>query len=176
MAPETCRTSSTKLAHIRTSDKEKPRRTAGVRFVASDAIGLARRRSAYVVPSAMADVHSGLISVSLMIGHHLSISAFWKVPSTSGDCCSRGGTSNPNLASCVRTAGSARASTMAALSLAMTSLGVALGAVRLRRQSDALDQFGWSGRGSAGLGQHQDAGRDRRRGEVARLDGVHPRH
>jgi hypothetical protein len=37
-----------------------------------------------------------------------------------------------------------------------------------------LDQFGWSGRGSAGLGQHQDAGRDRRRGDVARLDGVHP--
>src|SRR4029453_8375085 len=31
-----------------------------------------------------------LMPASLMIGHHLSISAFWKPARPSGDCCSRG--------------------------------------------------------------------------------------
>ena len=46
-------------------------------------------------------------------------------------------------------------------------------AVRLRRQRHAVDQRRRAGRR---LGQHEDVRRDRRRGEVAGLDGVRPRH
>ena len=38
-------------------------------------------------------VHSALIAAACMIGHHLSISAFWKAWSASGVCWSRGGIS-----------------------------------------------------------------------------------
>ena len=48
--------------------------------------------------------------------------------SASGVCCSRGKISCPRSASRLRTAGSAKASTTAALSLAMTLFGVAFGA------------------------------------------------
>ena len=37
-----------------------------------------------------------------MIGHHFSISAFWKAASASGVCCSRGGISCPTAAKRVR--------------------------------------------------------------------------
>jgi Phage integrase, N-terminal SAM-like domain len=39
------------------------------------------------------EFHSALIPAALMIGHHLSISAFWKAWSASGVCWSRGGIS-----------------------------------------------------------------------------------
>ena len=42
--------------------------------------------------------HSLLIFAALMIGHHFSISALWKVPSASGVCCSRGNSSMPRSA------------------------------------------------------------------------------
>src|SRR5262249_13771387 len=72
--------------------------------------------------------HSALMLAALMIGHHFSISALWKVASASGVCCSRGEISSPRSASRARTAGSAKASTIAAFSLPMTLLGVPLGA------------------------------------------------
>ena len=71
--------------------------------------------------------YSTLMLASLRIGHHLSISALWKVPSASGVCCSRGGTSTPRFASRERTAVSANASTTAALILSITTLGAPLG-------------------------------------------------
>ena len=76
-------------------------------------------------------VHSACapIPAALMIGHHFSISAFWNVASPSGVCSgSRGATSSPRSANRLRTAGSASASTIAPLSLAMMSFGVPLGA------------------------------------------------
>jgi len=36
------------------------------------------------------EVHSAVIRAALMIGHHLSISAFWKARRASGVCWSRG--------------------------------------------------------------------------------------
>src|SRR5215469_1214462 len=42
--------------------------------------------------------HSPLIPAALMIGHHLSISAFWKAASPCGVCCSRVATSRPSCA------------------------------------------------------------------------------
>src|SRR5262245_41725500 len=69
-----------------------------------------------------------LIPASLMIGHHLSISAFWKPARPSAVCCSREATSSPNSVKRARTAGSARACTIALLSVARTSFGVPLGA------------------------------------------------
>jgi hypothetical protein len=73
-------------------------------------------------------VHSGLMPASLISGQNLSASAFTMAPSASGVCRWRGKISIPRLPSRVRTAGSARASTAAALSRPMTSLGVPLGA------------------------------------------------
>src|SRR6516165_1920144 len=72
--------------------------------------------------------YCALIPSSLMIGHHFSASAFTSVPSTSGVCRSRGKASYPSSASRERTAGSASATTAAALSLPMMSFGVPLGA------------------------------------------------
>jgi hypothetical protein len=86
-----------------------------------------RYRLTLLTPSGLAD-HSGLMPNSLMIGHHFSASAFTSAPSASGVCRSRGKTSSPRAASRDRTAGSASASTAAALSLPMMSLGVPLGA------------------------------------------------
>jgi hypothetical protein len=63
-----------------------------------------------------------------MIGHHFLASAFTSAPSASGVCRSRGKTSYPKSARRDRTAGSASASTAAALSLPMMSFGVLLGA------------------------------------------------
>jgi hypothetical protein len=71
--------------------------------------------------------YSALMLAALMNGHHFSISALWKAPNASGVCWSRGGISAPKSATRCRTAGSARASATAPLSLAMTGLGVALG-------------------------------------------------
>src|SRR5207244_4475618 len=42
--------------------------------------------------------HSALMLAALMIGHHFSISALWKVASASGVCCSRAGISCPRSA------------------------------------------------------------------------------
>src|SRR5262245_29496936 len=42
-------------------------------------------------------IYSPLIFAALMIGHHLSISAFWRARSASGVCCSRGKISCPRL-------------------------------------------------------------------------------
>jgi hypothetical protein len=61
-------------------------------------------------------------------GHHFSASAFTSAPSVSGVCCSRAKTSYPRSASRDRTAGSDSASTTAAFSFPMTSLGVPFGA------------------------------------------------
>src|SRR2546426_110927 len=71
--------------------------------------------------------HSALMLAALMMGHHFSASAFWKAPSTSGVCWSRGGISGPSSASRVRTWGEASASTIAALSFAMIAFGVSFG-------------------------------------------------
>src|SRR5262249_24537524 len=57
----------------------------------------------------------------------LNIALLGRAPSASGVCCSREGSSCPCSASRVRTAGSAKASTTAALSLSMTIFGVPLG-------------------------------------------------
>src|SRR5262249_42949531 len=73
-------------------------------------------------------LHSPFIFAALMMGHHFSISALWSAPSASGVCCSRGKISCPISASRARTVGSANASTAAALSLPMMSIGVRLGA------------------------------------------------
>src|SRR5215813_3762622 len=77
---------------------------------------------------ARSDVHCALMPASLMIGHHFAISAFWNAARPSGVCCSRGATSSPSSVKRARKAGSASASTMALLSVAMTSFGVPLGA------------------------------------------------
>ena len=77
---------------------------------------------------ALSGVYSALTPNSLMIGHHFSAPAFTSAPSASGVCRSRGKTSNPKSTNRDRTAGSASASTAAALSLPMTSFGVPLGA------------------------------------------------
>src|SRR5258708_18659297 len=65
---------------------------------------------------------------ALMIGHHFSISALCSAASAAGVCSSRGTICCPASAARWRTPGSANALTAAALSLAMTSLGVPLGA------------------------------------------------
>jgi hypothetical protein len=65
---------------------------------------------------------------ALMIGHHFSISALWNAASASGVCSSRGTICCPRLTSRSRTAGSASASTAAALSFAMISRGIPFGA------------------------------------------------
>src|SRR6266566_2793222 len=72
--------------------------------------------------------HSAPIPNSLMIGHHFSASDFCIAASASGVCFSRGKISNSRAAKQDRTAGSDSASTDAALSLAMMSFGVPLGA------------------------------------------------
>src|SRR6185503_4775730 len=72
--------------------------------------------------------HSALIPAALMIGHHLSISAFWNAPSASGVSCSRGKMSWLSSINRLRTVGSSRARTAASLSLATMSFGVPLGA------------------------------------------------
>src|SRR5437762_5877886 len=72
--------------------------------------------------------HSALTPSSLMIGHIFSTSAFSSVASDSGVCRSRGKASYPSSASRDRVAGSANASTAAALSLLIISFGVPLGA------------------------------------------------
>jgi hypothetical protein len=73
-------------------------------------------------------LHSPLMFAALTMGHQRSISAFCRAPSASGVCCSRGKNSSPRSANRRRTAGSAIASTAAAFSLPMMSLGVPLGA------------------------------------------------
>ena len=60
-----------------------------------------------------------------MIGHHFAISAFCQAPSAPGVSLSPGGICRPRFSSCLRTAGSFKASTVAALSLATIGAGVA---------------------------------------------------
>src|ERR1700730_4645001 len=71
--------------------------------------------------------HSALMPAALTMGHHFAISAFWKAPSASGVCCSRGGTLCPKSASRWRTKVPPRASTTVLLRFAITVLGVPLG-------------------------------------------------
>ena len=73
--------------------------------------------------------HSPLIPSCLMIGHHFSASAFCNWPSASGVCRSRGKISSPRSASRDRTAGSAKACTVASLSRLIMSFGVPFGAI-----------------------------------------------
>src|SRR5207245_11266529 len=72
--------------------------------------------------------HARLIASALMIGHHFAASAFTRPPSASAVCRSRGKISSPRAIKRDRTAGSASASTAAALSLPMMSFGVFLSA------------------------------------------------
>jgi len=65
--------------------------------------------------------YSGLIFAALMIGRHFAISAFCNSASAARVCCSRGKISCAKSARRDRTLGSAKASTVAALSLAMKS-------------------------------------------------------
>src|SRR5260221_273890 len=74
--------------------------------------------------------HSALILAALIIGHHLSISALWRLASACGVCWSRGGISEPRSRSRDRTVASVNVSTAAELSLAMMPPGVPLGAHR----------------------------------------------
>src|SRR2546430_10929384 len=64
----------------------------------------------------------------LMVRHHLSSSSFWNAARPSGVCCARGATVRPRSENRFWIAGSANASTVAALSLAMISFGVPFGA------------------------------------------------
>src|SRR6516164_2976207 len=75
-----------------------------------------------------ASVHSALIPAALMIGHHFSISAFCTAASAAGVCSSRGKSSTPRSANRAPTSSAAKVSTVAAFSLSMIGLGVALGA------------------------------------------------
>jgi len=61
---------------------------------------------------------------ALMMGHHFSISAFWKAARNSGVCWSRGGISNSKSAKRARTFVSANAATAAELSLTTTDFDV----------------------------------------------------
>ena len=70
---------------------------------------------------------SGLISAALTIGSHFAISALCQAPSASGVSWSGDGISRPRSSSRRFTAGSASASTTAALSRATMSLGVPFG-------------------------------------------------
>ncbi|MHC2576394.1 hypothetical protein ACVI1J_001899 [Bradyrhizobium diazoefficiens] len=72
--------------------------------------------------------YSGLMSAAFTIGHHFSVSAFWKAASAAGDCWSRGGISCPNSPKRCLTEASASTATMAALSFVMMSFGVFFGA------------------------------------------------
>src|SRR5882757_811966 len=74
--------------------------------------------------------HSALMPASLTIGHHFSISAFWKAPSACGVSWSGGGMSWPRAASFSFVPGSPSDFTTAPFSLAMISAGVPLCAHR----------------------------------------------
>src|SRR6186713_2595163 len=76
------------------------------------------------------DIQSTLTLPDLIIGHHFAISAFCQAPSAAGVSLSAGGICKPRFSSCLRTAGSFRASTAAAFSFATTSFGVSLGTQR----------------------------------------------
>src|ERR1700730_10501417 len=67
---------------------------------------------------------------ALMNGHHFLISAFWSAASAAGVCCSRVAITRPRSVRRWRTTVSARASTTATLSLAITPLGVPSGTHR----------------------------------------------
>src|SRR5258708_248420 len=74
--------------------------------------------------------HSALMPASLTIGHHFSISAFWKAPSARRVSWSGGGMSWPRAAGFSFAPGSPRGLTPAPLRLATLSAGVTLGAHR----------------------------------------------
>src|SRR5262249_28042289 len=80
-------------------------------------------------------IHSGLIPAALMIGHHFSISDFWKVASACGVCRSGGKISPPRSASRDRTVGSAKAAMIDAFSFSRTAPGVCFGAHIARQAS-----------------------------------------
>src|SRR6516162_8141873 len=73
-------------------------------------------------------LHSALMLAALMMGHHFSISAFCCAARASGVCLLLGQLSWPRSISRCCTAGSARVSTTAASSVAITSLRVPFGA------------------------------------------------
>src|SRR5262249_7367049 len=75
-----------------------------------------------------ATLYSALMFAALMIGHHFSLSALCCAASASGVCLSRGQISWPTSVNRWRTAGSAKLSTSAAWTFAMTALGVPFGA------------------------------------------------
>src|SRR5262249_18342386 len=87
----------------------------------------ADRPCCIVITRSLGHDQSALMLAALTIGHHRSISALWKAPNASGVCWSADGISWPCSAKRCRTVASARVSTTAALSLAMTSFGVAFG-------------------------------------------------
>ena len=71
--------------------------------IAADAVGRARDQNRlavhlHVESASLTCPHCACapMPAALMIGHHLSISAFWNAASPSGVCCSRGATSSPN--------------------------------------------------------------------------------
>jgi hypothetical protein len=68
-----------------------------------------------------------LTFAALIIGHHLAASVFCSARSASGVCLSGAGRSTPTSPRRFFTAGSASVSTTAALSFAITSLGVPFG-------------------------------------------------
>jgi Transposase len=61
----------------------------------NDAADAAAICEAVTRPSSQA--YSALMFAALMIGHHFSISAFWRARSASGVCCSRGKISCPRF-------------------------------------------------------------------------------
>src|SRR5262249_52256822 len=95
-----------------------------------DAVGELQECSGRLSEVSSSPYHSGAMPAALMRGHHFSTSAFCKAPSASGDCWSDGKISWPSSVSRVRTAGSIKAATTAALSLPTISLGVPFGAQR----------------------------------------------
>jgi hypothetical protein len=77
---------------------------------------------------------STLMLADLMIGHHFSISAFWKAASAAGVCCSRGAITQAEVVRRLRTTVSPRASTTATLSLVI---------LMRRRASMSQNIVGW---------------------------------
>src|SRR5207253_3101059 len=113
------------IGQIRTIERarkisQKPRRN----------FGIVHRRRSPVLANESAAAQSTLTLAALIIGHHFAISAFCQAPSACGVSLSFGGICSPRFSSCLRTAGSFRASTAAALSFATTSFGVSLGTQR----------------------------------------------
>jgi hypothetical protein len=107
-------------------------RQAGRRLAQGSSEPAAWRGQVRIAASPCCSVrHAGLFCRTKRLkwySYHRSISAFCKVASPSGDCCSSGATALPNSAYRALRAGSARAAATAVLSLATISFGVFFGA------------------------------------------------